>query len=38
MNSSLTENIMKLDLEEIIETRWERFQKEKDEYIPLDEI
>ncbi len=26
------------DLEEIIEARWERLQKEKAEYMPLDEI
>lgn len=26
------------DLEEIIDARWERLQKEKAEYIPLDEI
>ena len=26
------------DLEEIIEARWERLQKEKAEYIPLEEI
>jgi hypothetical protein len=26
------------DLEEIIEARWERLQKEKAEYIPLDEV
>jgi hypothetical protein len=25
------------DLEEIIEARWERLQREKSEYIPLDE-
>jgi predicted CopG family antitoxin len=27
-----------LNLEEIIDRRWERLQKEKDEYISLDEI
>ena len=26
------------DLEEIIEARWERLQKEKAEYIPLEEV
>jgi len=26
------------DLEEIIEVRWERLQKEKAEYIPLEEV
>lgn len=26
------------DLEDIIEARWERLQKEKAEYIPLEEI
>jgi hypothetical protein len=27
-----------VDLEEIIEARWERLQKEKAEYIPLEEV
>lgn len=26
------------DLEEIIEARWEKLQKEKSEYIPLEEV
>lgn len=26
------------DLEEIIESRWERLQKEKAQYIPLEEV
>lgn len=27
-----------LDVEELIEARWKRLQKEKDKYIPLDEV
>ncbi len=27
-----------LNIEELIDKRWERLQKEKDQYIPLDEI
>lgn len=27
-----------LNLEEMIQSRWERLQKEKDEYVSLDEI
>ncbi len=27
-----------LDAEELIEARWEKLQKEKEKYIPLDEV
>jgi predicted CopG family antitoxin len=27
-----------LDVEELIETRWKKLQKEKEKYIPLDEV
>lgn len=40
--SDLIERLMnyyeELDIEELIDARWERLQKEKDKYIPLDEI
>jgi hypothetical protein len=30
--------VEEMDLEEIIEARWERLQKEKADYIPLEEV
>lgn len=40
--SDIIERLMnyfeELDVEELIEARWEKLQKEKEEYIPLDEV
>ena len=34
----LVNYLEELDVEELIEARWEKLQKEKDKYIPLDEV
>ena len=34
----LMEYCEELNLEEMVQERWKRLQKEKDEYIPLEEI